>query len=188
MADFARWTAFSVAVRLCRQRVRRRGRNSPGDVKLGIETLRRCIENLHAATYEVFTTMLEISIVKGLAAIGEFEEGMTRINRTIGLVEKNGDLCYMPELLRIRANLLLSMPPALADDAQTCFMRSLEHSRKMGARAWELRTATDLATLWVGDGRMSDARALLQPVFERFGEGLDTADVKAAERLLAKLY
>jgi len=159
-----------------------------GDVKNGIETLRRCVEKLHAANYEVFTTMLEISIVEGLAAIGEFGEGMTRINRTIELVEKNGDLCYMPELLRIRGNLLLSMAPASADDAQTCFMRSLEHGRKMGARAWELRTATDLAKHWVGDGRVRDARALLQPVFERFDEGLDTADVMAAERLLAKLY
>ncbi|MFT2211043.1 ATP-binding protein [Rhizobium giardinii] len=159
-----------------------------GDVKAGIETLRRCIEKLHSATYEVFTTMLEISLVKGLVAIGEIDEGLNRINRTIELVEKNGELCYLPELLRIRANLLLSMPGSLAIDAEACFTRSLEQSRNTGARAWELRTATDLAAFWVGDGRVRDARALLQPVFERFGEGLDTADVMAAERLLEKLY
>lgn len=159
-----------------------------GDVKPGVETLRQCVEKLHAANYEVFTTMLEISIVKGLAAIGEIGEAMTRINGTIERVEKNGDLCYMPELLRIRGNLCLSMPKASSDDAETCFIRSLDHSRKIGARAWELRTATDLAALWLGDGRARDARALLLPVFERFGEGLDTADVGAAERLLAKLY
>ncbi len=35
--------------------------------------------------------------------------------------------------------------------------------------------------------RPDAARALLQPVFERFVEGLDTADLKAAERLLATL-
>lgn len=121
-------------------------------------------------------------------AIGEFDEGLNRINRTTELVEKNGDLCYLPELLRIRANLLLSMPGSLAIDAEACFTRSLEQSRNTGARAWELRTATDLAAFWVGDGRVRDARALLQPVFERFGEGLDTADALAAERLLEKLY
>lgn len=159
-----------------------------GDVKLGIETLRRCVEKLHASTYEVFTTMLEISLVKGLAAIGQFEESMSRVDRAIELVEKNGDFCYMPELLRIRANLLLSMPSSLADDAEECLMRSLGHSRNIGARAWELRTATDLAKLWTDAGRSRDARELLQPVFEQFDEGLDTADVKAAERLLATLY
>ncbi len=159
-----------------------------GDVKPGIETLRRCIEKLHAATYEVFTTMLEISLVKGLAAIGQFEEGMMRVDSTIELVGKNGDLCYLPELLRIRANLLLSMLPSLADDAEACFMRSLELSRNMGARAWELRTATDLAAFWAREGRSRDARALLQPVFEQFDEGGDTVDMKAAELLLATLH
>ena len=64
---------------------------------------------------------------------------------------------------------------------------SLELSRLQGARAWELRTATDLATMWAGQGRSENARSLLQPVFEQFVEGSNTADVKAAERLLARL-
>jgi predicted ATPase len=65
--------------------------------------------------------------------------------------------------------------------------RSLELSRRQGARAWELCTATDLARLLSAQGRGQDARALLQPVFEQFTEGSDTADLKAAERLLATL-
>ena len=71
------------------------------------------------------------------------------------------------------------------DDAEMCFMQSLELSRRQGARAWELRTAIDLAALLAGQGRSESARALLQPVFEQFVEGADTADLKAAERLLA---
>ncbi len=31
------------------------------------------------------------------------------------------------------------------------------------------------------------ARTLLQPVFKQFAEGADTADLKAAERVLAEL-
>lgn len=157
-----------------------------GDVKLGIETLRRCIEKLHSATYEVFTTMLEISLVEGLAAIGEFDEGMARINATIERVEKNGDLCYLPELLRVKARLLLSTHSS-GEDAEACLMSAIEKSANMGARAWELRAATDLAAFWVGDGRLRDARTLLRPIFERFDEGLDTADVRAARGLLATL-
>ncbi|MCV9961853.1 helix-turn-helix transcriptional regulator [Pararhizobium sp. BT-229] len=157
-----------------------------GDVKLGIETLRRCIEKLHSATYEVFTTMLEISLVEGLAAIGEFDEGMARINATIERVEQNGDLCYLPELLRVKARLLLSTHSS-GEDGEACLMSAIKKSANMGARAWELRAATDLAALWVGDGRLRDARTLLKPIFERFDEGLDTADVRAAQRLLATL-
>jgi len=158
-----------------------------GDVTGGVEILRRCLEKLHAATYEVFTTALEISLVLGLAAIGRSDEGLARIDRTIERVETNGDLCYMPELLRIKANLLLSIPHSVTDDAENLFMQSLALSRRQGARAWELRTATDLASLWAKRARSKEARKLLTPIFEQFTEGFDTADLKAADHLLKTL-
>jgi hypothetical protein len=54
---------------------------------------------LHAARYELLTTAFNVSLVQGLAAIGPVAEGMAPIDETIGLVEANGDFCYMPELL-----------------------------------------------------------------------------------------
>jgi predicted ATPase len=79
------------------------------------------------------------------------------------------------------------MPQPNSSDAEVCFMQSLELSRRQAARAWELRTAIDTAALLAGQGRTDSARGLLQPVFEQFVEGSDTADLKAAERLLATL-
>jgi hypothetical protein len=57
----------------------------------------------------------------------------------------------------------------------------------MGAHAWELRAATDLAALMASDGRLREARVLLTPVCERFEEGMDTTDVMAADTLLQNL-
>jgi len=79
------------------------------------------------------------------------------------------------------------MPRPSVEGAKRCFMQSLELSRRQGARAWELRTAVDLATLLADQGRRENGRALLQPVFEQFVEGRDTADLKAAERVLSNL-
>jgi predicted ATPase len=79
------------------------------------------------------------------------------------------------------------MPQPIADDAEGCLTHSLDLSRHQGAHAWELRTAIDLAAFWARRGRSADARALLQPVFMRFEEGLGTPDLKAAEDLLARL-
>ena len=70
---------------------------------------------------------------------------------------------------------------------EICFTQSLDWSRRQGARSWELRTAVDLAALWAAQGQRDRARAILQPIFEQFAEGLDTADLKAAEHLLATL-
>jgi predicted ATPase/DNA-binding winged helix-turn-helix (wHTH) protein len=158
-----------------------------GDAKAGVEILRRCLEKLHAATYEVFTTALELSLAQGLTAMGQFDEGISGIDKAIERVETNGDFCYMPELLRIRANLLLSMQHPIADEAENCFTQSLELSRRQGARAWELRTVTGLAAHLASEGRAAEGQSLLQPVFKRFTEGSDTEDMKAAELLLAKL-
>jgi len=158
-----------------------------GDAKSGVENLRGSLEKLHAARYELLTTEFNISLVQGLAAIGQFTEGITLIDETIRLVETNGDVSYLPEFLRVKANLLLSMPQPGPCDAVMYLTQSLEFSRRQSARAWELRTAVDLAALLADQGQSESGRALLQPVFEQFVEGFDTADLKAAERLLTTL-
>jgi predicted ATPase/DNA-binding winged helix-turn-helix (wHTH) protein len=157
------------------------------DAESGINGLRASLEKIHAMRYELITTEFDISLVQGLAAIGRLAEGMTLIDETMRRVEANGDASYMPELLRVKARLLLSRSQPHADDAQTYLLQSLEWSRRQGARAWELRTATDLAALFASQGRSESGRALLEPVFEQFTEGLDTADLMAAKRMLASL-
>ena len=51
----------------------------------------------------------------------------------------------------------------------------------------ELRAATSLARLLRDQGRSTDAIARLQPVYDRFTEGFDTADLMAAKQLLDEL-
>jgi predicted ATPase/DNA-binding winged helix-turn-helix (wHTH) protein len=159
-----------------------------GDAAVSVEGLRLCLEELHAAHHELLTTAFTIALAQGLVAIDRPIEGITLIDETIGVIEaKDGDIPYLPELLRVRGNAFLSMSQRKHNDAETCFRRSLESSRRRGAQAWELRTAVDLAALLAADGQSQNARAVLQPVFERFLEGSKTADLRAAQRLLATL-
>jgi predicted ATPase len=158
-----------------------------GDAKNGVESLQAYLEAIHAVGSELLTTEFNISLLQGLAAVGQLAEGITLVDKTIQRVETNGDDLYMPELLRVKGGILLAMPQPSTDDAETCLMQSLELSRRQGARAWELRTATDLAALLAGQGRSETGRALLQPVYEQFVEGFDTADLKAASDLLSTL-
>jgi len=156
-----------------------------GDAKRGVEEIQACLDKLHAARYELITTSLNIALVRGLTAMGRFAEGITLIDETVRLVETNGDLAFMPESLRVKGRLLLSMPNPDQDGAQSCLVESLELSRRQGARGWELRAAIDSAVLLDAQGRRERARALLRPVFDQFVEGYETADLKAAERLLS---
>jgi predicted ATPase len=51
----------------------------------------------------------------------------------------------------------------------------------------ELRAATSLAQRWAEQGRRTEARELLTPVYGWFTEGFDTADLKDAKVLLHEL-
>ena len=158
-----------------------------GDPVNGVEMMQGSLQKLHAAGYELLTTAFNLSLARGFAALARFAEGIKLIDQTIRGVEVNGDFAFMPELLRVKGGLLLSMPQPSRDEAELCLLQSLDWSRRQGARAWELRAATDLATLLADQGRAASGRALLQPVFEQFTEGAETADLKTAEQLLAAL-
>jgi hypothetical protein len=62
--------------------------------------------------------------------------------------------------------------------------RSLEFATTQGARLFELRTAIQLANLWVRDGKRVEAQKLLRPICDSFIEGRDTHDVQKAVELL----
>jgi len=158
-----------------------------GDARAGVESLRSSLQDLHSARYELLTPEFNLALAQGLGAIGESDEAIALIDETIRLVEANGNLSYLPELLRVKGGLLLSASRPSGHDAELCFTQSLDWSRRQAARAWELRTAVDLAALWAAEGQRQRARELLRPVFEQFTEGLDTADLLAAKQLLASL-
>jgi predicted ATPase len=52
---------------------------------------------------------------------------------------------------------------------------------------WELRVAARLAGLWRSQGKTTEARDLLGPIYAWFTEGFDTADLKEAKSLLYEL-
>jgi predicted ATPase len=93
----------------------------------------------------------------------------------------------MPEALRIYGELLTQSNPSDLEPAEVCFTRSLAFARRQGALSWELRAATSLARLLEDEGRPADAIELLQPVYDRFTEGFETADLKVAKAFLEAL-
>ena len=73
------------------------------------------------------------------------------------------------------------------EEAEAYFQQALEIARQQEAKSWELRAATSLARLWQSQGKKSEARDLLAPVYDWFTEGFDTADLKDAKALLERL-
>jgi predicted ATPase/DNA-binding winged helix-turn-helix (wHTH) protein len=158
-----------------------------GDAKGGVEGLQTSLQKLHAAPYELLTTPLNLSLLKGLSAIGRVDEAGALIDESLSEVERNGDQLYLPELLRMKGSLLLQLSERNRDEAYAYFQQALALSRSQGARAWELRAAIDMATLMADRGSIDSAREFLQPIAKHFVEGASTEDLKVAARLLATL-
>jgi hypothetical protein len=66
-------------------------------------------------------------------------------------------------------------------------LHSLGWARRQGALSWELRTSTSLARLQCDQGRIVQARSLLQSVYDRFSEGFETADLMTAKAHLVSM-
>ncbi|CCD91008.1 Transcriptional regulator [Bradyrhizobium sp. ORS 375] len=158
-----------------------------GDAVEGVASLRASLAVIHAVRYELITTEFDISLAQGLAATGRIDAAIAHLDETILRVGRSGDTCYKPELLRVKAGLLLSMVQPRVEAGQACLEESLALSHSQGARGWELRAAHDLAVVLAGKGQRRAAHQMLRPVFDRFDEGFDTVDLLAAKRLLAAL-
>ncbi|MGX1319095.1 putative ATPase/DNA-binding winged helix-turn-helix (wHTH) protein [Bradyrhizobium sp. USDA 377] len=154
-----------------------------GDAAAGVETIRASLRELHGAGYELLTTTFNIALVQGLLALGQVEQSACLIDDAIRLVEQSGDHLYMPELLRMKGKVQLSLPAPSTGDVEGLLIQSLELGHRKGAKAWELRAAIDLAGLLAERGRHQEAKRLLQSVLEGFAEGSDTADIRVANEL-----
>ena len=94
------------------------------------------------------------------------------------------DNMHRAEFLRLEGALLLQRTTPDAAAAERCFENAIEVAREQGAKSFELRAATSLASLWHGQGKCNEARDLLGGVYAWFTEGFDTPDLRRAESLL----
>ena len=122
------------------------------------------------------------------AGVGEIAWGRAAIERARDQCHSNKEFWYLPELLRIKGEVLLRQRgPDAPREAERWFLESLDWSRRQRTAGWELRTAVSLGDLWRHQGRAEDARNLIAASYTRFTEGFETADLQAARRLLSEL-
>jgi predicted ATPase len=175
------WHAFG----LCLQSVLAVRR---GDVANGLRLLRAGFDDLGKVNAAYRYSHFLSETAEALGRAGQIAAALAAIDEAIERCERTEERWVMPELLRIKGELLLLQGgSSAAATAEDHFRQALDWARRQGALSWELRAATSLARLLRDQGRPADAMALVQPVYDRFTEGVDTVDLQTAKALIDAL-
>jgi predicted ATPase len=156
-----------------------------GEVADGLGKLADALSGLREIQFGVHYGVFLGEFADALARVGRAAEGRRTIDEALARAERNEERWYEPELLRIKGEIVLrAAHPNASEEAERCFLESIDLSRRQETIAWRLRAATSLARLRVQNKRIAEARDMLAPLYAEFGEGLNTADVRAAKELL----
>jgi predicted ATPase/DNA-binding winged helix-turn-helix (wHTH) protein len=156
-----------------------------GEIRSGLPLLLAGFAELAAASSSLRHISFLDSLAEAHALAGQLPEAFTAIDDALEWSERARERWRIAELMRIKGEFLLLRDGVDAvAAAEDLFRRSLDWASLQTARAWELRAATSLARLLRSQAREEEAAAILAPVYDRFSEGFETADLKAAKALL----
>jgi predicted ATPase/DNA-binding winged helix-turn-helix (wHTH) protein len=155
-------------------------RRQPG---LGIELLSEALAALQAEHHHIQVCAFKGAIAEGLLQLGRTGEALDMIGEAISQAELSGGAMDLPDLVRIKGKILLTISASNTDQVASLLTVALEQSRNQSSPAWELRAAMDLAQLGQSS-RFLDGARILAETLDRFVEGFGTADLRAARLCL----
>ncbi|MGY3425195.1 hypothetical protein ACVWZW_005699 [Bradyrhizobium sp. F1.13.4] len=157
-----------------------------GDVTTGLPLLREELNRAGDARFlPRFLPLLgELAACSGEA--DQVDRGLDVIEDVLTRCNDRQELWYLPELIRIKGELMLRSARH-SEDAEARFREAMAIAGQQGARFWELRSAVSLARLMIAAGQSAEALAVLDHVSGAFAEGSDFADMRIARDLIAQL-
>jgi class 3 adenylate cyclase/predicted ATPase len=150
------------------------------EIELGIDEARR-------SGVGYMLPMMESWSAEVHAKAGENNTALSMVERALSTVGNVTGRAWEAELHRQRAQILLVLDSSKVGEAESHLKKSIEVARGQSAKSLELRGATDLAELWLMQGRFDEARSLLEPICSRFDEGAQTTDLRRARGVLSAL-
>ncbi|MFC7701658.1 ATP-binding protein [Bradyrhizobium sp. GCM10028915] len=157
-----------------------------GDVTTGLPLLR---EELNRAGDARFLPRFLPLLGELAACSGEADQvgrGLDVIEDVLTRCNDRQELWYLPELIRIKGELMLRNARH-SEDAEARFREAMDIAVQQGARFWELRSAVSLARYMIGAGQSAEALAILQRACGPFTEGAGITEIRSAHDLIEQL-
>jgi len=156
-----------------------------GEVEQGIALIKAGREGWRATGGRLHSSQYPALIAEAYMSIGKFDDAAEWLRIGFSDAAECTEGYYFCELSRLRGELGL-LTGMKDEEAEACYLRSLEIAREHSALTFELRTEVSLCELL----RQKDpaaARARLDAVMARFTEGFESWDMRRARALKEKL-
>jgi predicted ATPase/DNA-binding winged helix-turn-helix (wHTH) protein len=150
-----------------------------------LDAVEDSLTRLRAARYELLTTALSIMQARGLLLDARLHEAAMLVDGAIARCQHIGEGFALPELWGVKAQIAHA-----AGDPEASIRlleQALETSRDQGARAWTLRTISQLASQLAGQGRTEEAIRQLEIVLADISGDEHPEDLRRARNLLTTL-
>jgi class 3 adenylate cyclase/tetratricopeptide (TPR) repeat protein len=116
---------------------------------------------------------------------GQVQAALDHLSVARRLMEETEERWFQAETLRLTGDTLLAMGDSAA--AEVSYHAAIAIAQQQSAKLWELCAAISLARLWRDQGRRTEARDLLAPVYGWFTEGSAIPVLEEAKALLEEL-
>ena len=157
-----------------------------GNASDAVRMLISGIEGWRSTGATIWTPLFFSYLARAYAELGRFDEAQRSIGEAISVVETTKETWCEADVQRTAGEIALNSPDRDVVKAEAHFERALAVAREQQAKSWELRASTSLARLWRDQGKRTEARDLLAPIYGWFTEGFDTPDLKEAKALLTQ--
>ena len=159
-----------------------------GELEAGMAELQRGIAELKKLGAKNNRSIFLSQLAQQHAKLGQFDHSLDLLEEAFATMAQPGigDHCYRAHLHCIQGDVLLAKGAA-ESVVEAEYYRAIKVAQMQAAKSFELHAATSLARLWQTQGKITEARNLLQPVYDWFTEGFDTHDLKDARELLDQL-
>jgi len=148
----------------------------------GLTLVTRGLTAMRATGTDQNTAHCLIWCAEAYAMLGRPAEGLNCLAEAARMIETTEERYHEAELHRLRGELLNATGDTSA--AERSHHQALAVAQRQSAKVFELRAATSLARLWRDQGKRTEARDLLAPVYAWFTEGFDTPVLQDAKALL----
>ena len=159
-----------------------------GRVAEGTAAMRAATQTMRRLGTVVGTTSWLYLLAEVELSAGRIDAARAALSGSTDLIVCASRARNAAETARVEGELALAEDGATGGraGAEQAFAAALQIARAQGAHSLELRAAMRLARLWEADGEAARGHDLLAPVRARFSEGVDTADLRQADVLLAR--